>query len=95
MKIMNEERRAVLACIMYRVSVVDRQVIFEQEIPVHGCYTRFAFERPRDINETPGIWYMVHHDASSGAVPASHLVQAIAWCEEHFGKSFEPYKGGL
>lgn len=86
---------AILGCIGYRVTVADRQVIFEEEIPIHGCHTRFAFERPRDINETPGIWYLVHLDTSSERIPASHLAQALDWCGDQFGKNFEPYKGGL
>jgi len=85
----------VLAGIGYNVTVVDCQVIFEEATPIWSCHTHFAFERPREINDSPGIWYFVHLDSSSQRVPASHLVAAHEWCCANLGKSFEPYRGGL
>lgn len=81
---------AVLSGIGYNVTVADRQVIFENS-EVWGCHTQFAFERPPDLNNTPGIWYFVSLDSSSNRVPASHLVKAHEWCCETFGASFTPY----
>lgn len=85
----------VLASIGYDVTVADNQVIFEQSPAVWSTHTVFAFERPTEINNSPGIWYLVHLDSSSQMVPASHIVAAHAWCCEQFGKSFEPYRGAL
>lgn len=86
---------AILSGIGYNVTVIDRQVIFEEAIPIWGAYTRFAFERPIGINDSPGIWYLVHLESSSQSIPASHIAKALEWCSEMFGKSFEAYKGAL
>lgn len=86
---------AVLSCIGYNVTVADRQVIFTEAISISGCHTQFAFERPVEINNSPGIWYLTHLDSSSQRVCASHIVEAHRWCCENFGGSFEPYKGEL
>lgn len=93
---MSEKQQFItLGCIGYIVTVEDRQVIFEERASVFGCHAQFAFERPLEINDTPGIWYLVHLDTSSDRIPASHIVQAHEWCKEQFGASFEPYKGAL
>lgn len=86
---------AILGGIGYKVTVIDNQVIFEEEICIHGHHAVFAFERPHEINKSPGIWWLVHLDTSSDRIPVSHIVAAQAWCNEMFGKSFEPYKGAL
>lgn len=85
----------VLSGIGYTVSVVDRQVIFESAHNIWGHHTKFAFERPIDLNNTGGIWYFVHMDSSTDRVVASHIVEALAYCEREFGASFEPYRGAL
>lgn len=85
----------VLSGIGYNVTVADSQVIFEEAITVWAHKTTFAFERPHEINHSPGIWYLVHLDTTSDRIPVSHLVVAHAWCCETLGKSFEPYKGAL
>lgn len=85
----------VLSGCGYDVTVVDRQVIFTEAIPIFGCSCQFAMERPVDINETPGIWYFCGLWSSSDRVPASHIVQAAAWCDREFGASFQPYSGAL
>lgn len=92
---MSNQQFVVLSGIGYNVTVADRQVIFEEAFCIHGFHTRFAFERPQDINNTPGIWYLVHLDTTSERIPAQHLTQAHKWCEENLGRSFEPYKGAL
>ena len=85
----------VLSCIEYQVTVADGQVIFDESRNLPGSFTRFALERPKDINDSPGIWYLVHLETSSGKIPASHIVEAVEWCSETFGRCFEPYKGAL
>jgi len=79
----------------YSVTVQDNQVIFEEAICVWGSSSCFCLERPIDINNSPGIWWLTHLEESSGRIPASNIVQAVKWCEDNFGKSFEPYKGAL
>lgn len=93
---MSERQQFItLGCIGYIVTVEDGQVIFEERGGVFGCHAQFAFERPKEINDTPGIWYFVHLDTSSGRIPASHISHALQWCKEQFGDSFQPYKGAL
>lgn len=84
-----------LGGIGYQWSVQDRQVIFEERIPLFGCFTTFAFERNNDLNGTGGIWYLVHLESSSERVPANHISKALEWCKERFGDCFEPLKGEL
>lgn len=79
----------LLSCIRHNVTIQDGQIIFEAASGCWSTHTRFAFEKPREINNTPGIWYFVELDSSSGTVPASHIVQAYEWCVKHFGPSFE------
>ena len=86
---------AVLAAIGYNVTIADRQVIFEGSSPIHSTHARFAFERPRGINDSPGIWYLTHLDTSSERIPMSHLIAAHEWCVKNLGASFEPYRGEL
>lgn len=90
-----EPKYVVLSGIGYNVSVVDRQVIFEEANCIYGFMTRFAFERPVDINDTGGIWYLVHLESTTERVPASHIIAALDYCKKEFGASFEPYKGAL
>jgi hypothetical protein len=90
-----EPHFAILGAIGYRVTVADSQVIFDQEGGIYGTHTQFAFERPKDINDSPGIWYFVWIDSSSNRVPARHLTDAVAFLERNFGHSFQPYKGAL
>lgn len=78
----------VLGGIGYRATEQDGQVIFECHGGVWGTHCRFAMEKPREINDTPGIWYLVELDASSGRVPVSHIIKAHEWCCDKFGKSF-------
>jgi len=85
----------VLSGIGYNVSVIDRQVIFDSANDIYGFKTRFAFERPVDINESGGIWYLCSLESTTGRVPASHLVAALDYCKKEFGASFEAYKGAL
>ncbi len=87
--------KATLSCCEYRVSVVDRQVIFTECVSVWSYQTSFTLERPVEINNTGGIWYLVEASLGASPIPISHIVEAVKWCEEHFGKSFEPYKGEL
>jgi hypothetical protein len=89
------QQTTILSGIGYNVTIADSQVIFDEAICIHGHHTQFAFERPHDINESPGIWWLVHLDTSSQRIPSSHIVAAHNWCCEMFGKSFEPYKGAL
>jgi len=86
---------ALLVATEYNVTIIDDQVIFNEAICVYGSHTQFAFERPHEINDSPGIWWLVHLDTSSQRIPSSHIVAAHNWCCEVFGKSFEPYKGAL
>lgn len=86
--------RVVLAATGYFVRYQDGQVIFEEEGPVYSTHTQFAFEKTIEINNTPGIWYFVHLDSSSGRVPASHLVAAMDYCNDFYGKNFEPIPEG-
>ena len=88
-------RFVILSGIGYNVTVADRQVIFEEAMPVYGSHTLFAFERPNDIENSPGIWWLTSLDTNRGRIPACHLAKALEWCEQEFGKSFEPYKGEL
>jgi hypothetical protein len=83
-------QHVTLGAIGYNVTEADSQFIFEEAGPIFGCHTCFAFEKPNDLNDTPGIWWLTHLDASSERVPASHLKAAIQWLETHYGKSFEP-----
>ena len=89
------EHFAILSGIGYKVIVADRQVIFEESPTVCGCFSKFAFERPYDINDSPGIWYLVYLETSSDRIPVSHIAAALVWCGEMFGKSFESYRGAL
>lgn len=86
---------AILSGVGYNVTVIDNQVIFEESHPFWGRSRIFAFERPHEINKSPGIWYLVHLDVSTDKMPVSHIVAAHAWCCEMFGKSFEAYRGAL
>jgi hypothetical protein len=92
---MISKQLVVLSGIGYDVTVQDGQVIFENQFTLGGPVTCFALERLKEINDSPGIWYLTHLEKSYGRIPASHLVCAVKWCEENFGKSFEPYKGEL
>lgn len=88
-------RQAILCGILYRVEVADNQVIFTEEICIHGRHCVFALERPPDLNQSPGIWWLTHLDSTSSRIPASHISKALEYCEREFGASFEPYRGGL
>lgn len=90
-----EAKFTILSGIGYNVYVQDNQVIFNESGPMFGFHRLFAFERPKEINNTPGIWYFVHLDCSSGDIPVSHIVEASKYVNEEFGKSFEPYRGAL
>ena len=79
----------VIGSIGYRVSHQDGQIIFQEATPIHGCHTLFAFEKVKEINNTTGIWYLVHLDSSSERVPAKHIYGAIEYCNDTYGKSFE------
>lgn len=83
----------ILGGILYNVTFADGQVIFDQAITISGHYTQFAFEKPNDINNTAGIWWLVHLEKSSDRIPASHIAEAYQWCCNNYGKSFEPMKG--
>lgn len=85
----------ILSGIGYNVTVLDNQVIFEESHPMWGCFRTFALERPTEINNSPGIWYLTHMESTWGKTPASHISEALRYCQETFGKSFEPYKGDL
>ncbi len=86
----------VLSGIGYFVEVQDLQVIFTESRPVANVtVTQFAFERPRDINDSNGIWYLCWLETSKRGVVASHIEQALSYCRENFGASFENYKGAL
>ena len=88
--------QVVLAAIGYDVTVIDNQVIFQESCPLFGHFRMFTMERPMEINNSPGIWYMTSLDSTYGQkIPLSHLKEAIAWCENRFGKSFEPLRGEL
>jgi len=89
------QRHVILSGIGYRVEVADNQVLFTEEICISGCHCRFALERPPEINNSPGIWWLVHLDSTSGRIPASHIAKALEYCEREFGASFKPYSGGL
>lgn len=89
------QRQTILSGIGYRVDVIDNQVIFTEELCIHGRHCRFAFERPPDINNSPGIWWLVHLDSSSDRIPVSHISKALEYCERQFGASFQPYQDGM
>lgn len=83
------EHSVVLGGIGYNVSVQDGQVIFEQTGGIWGVVTRFAFEKKRDINNTPGIWYMVEFSNTYGRISADDIKLGFEWCCENFGGNFE------
>ena len=85
-----------LSCCGYFVEVQDNQVIFTESRPVSGLtVTQFAFERPRDINDSNGIWYLCWLETRGRGVVASHIEEALQYCRENFGNCFEDYKGEL
>ena len=85
-----------LGCWGYFVEVQDLQVIFTESRPVAEVpITQFAFERPRDINDSNGIWYLCWLETSKRGVVASHIEAALNYCRENFGANFENYKGEL
>lgn len=81
--------RVILSCIAYTVTNQDGQVIFEEYGGVYGHSSSFAFEKPRDINNTPGTWWVVHMEDTCGRIPASHIVAAYEYCCDVYGKNFE------
>lgn len=85
-----------LGCIGYFVKVQDRQVIFTESRPVANTpVTQFAFERPRDIYNSNGIWFLCRLESGNRGIVASHLEGALKYCRENYGDSFEDYKGAL
>lgn len=83
---------AILSGIRYKVKLIDNQVVFT------NCdlfFTELVFERPVNINNTPGIWYMTGWESDNQHIPLSHIVSAQKFLNENFGESFKPYKGGL
>lgn len=84
---------AVLGAIGYDVTIQDGQVVFDEAGGFYGTHTQFAFERPVDIGNSPGIWYFVWMDSSSERVPACHIHMAIDWLEENVAASFKPWIG--
>lgn len=81
--------QVVLGAIGYKVTHQDGQIIFEEAAPFHWAHKVFAFEKIKGINNTAGIWYLVHMDSSSERIPAHHIYGAIEYCEDVYGKSFE------
>lgn len=81
--------QVVIGAIGYKVTHQDGQIIFEVATPIYGCHTIFAFEKTKGINNTAGIWYLVHMDSSSERVPAHHIYGAIEYCEDVYGRCFE------
>lgn len=85
-----------LSCWGYFVDVQDLQVIFTESRPVSGCkVTQFSFDRPRDINNSNGIWYLKSLEAPDKGIPASHIEEALNYCRKQFGASFADYTGEL
>jgi hypothetical protein len=88
-------KEIVLDCIGYFVDVEDRQVIFTLSRPIAFTHNQFTFERPIDINNRGGIWYLSSIESSGRGIVASTIAKALKYCEETFGKDFEDYKGEL
>jgi hypothetical protein len=85
-----------LGGIGYFMEVKDGQVVFTESRPIAGLpVTEFAYERPRDINETPGIWHLTWLEMGTRGCVASHLEQALQYCRAKFGGDFADYKGSL
>ena len=84
-------KEIVLGGCSYFVVTEDGQVIFEESRPVAGGGVMFSFERPREINNSNGIWYFTGLSSVSGRVPASHIEQALEYCRLNYGGNFEPY----
>jgi hypothetical protein len=89
---MKETSYAYFGGIRYKVDIADNQVIFTNR---ELFYTQLSFERPKGINNSPGIWYLTSWESDTGSIPANHIVEALKYCEVNFGKSFEKYKGEL
>ena len=79
----------ILCGIGYRWTFIDGQVIFDETHCMWGHSTSFAFEKPRDINNTPGIWWLAHLESTSERIPAGHIAAAYEFCCETWGKNFE------
>lgn len=80
----------------YYIEVQDLQVIFTEASPVAFCpVTQFALQRPKDINNSNGIWYLCQIETSDRGIPVSHIEDAINYCRENFGANFSDYKGEL
>lgn len=87
-----------LCAILHTVTVQDGQVIFEEKSGFFGCYSRFALERPREMegHGGPGTWKLVDVDNTfDRGVSMRRLMQAFEYAKERFGKDFEPHKNEL
>jgi len=83
----------VLRGIGYEATFADDQVIFTEQIPI-SHRTVFTLERPRALG-APGIWYLTSLDMGIHGMPVGHIIAAVEWCKERFGKSHEPYKAEM
>lgn len=64
--------------IMYRVTEIDGQVIFDEVGGIFGVKTMFCFEW------TGAGWYLVDFEATYHGVCARHLVSAVEWLEKNY-----------
>ena len=89
------KKQILLGACLYDIGVGDKMVFFVEVIPVWGHTTSFHFLRKpilSDGNPAPGIWYF---NSEYQHVPLSHIKEASQYCEENFGKNFEPYPEGF
>ncbi|MDB6080019.1 MAG: hypothetical protein JWO82_3766 [Akkermansiaceae bacterium] len=88
----------ILACVPYFVTIQDGQIMFHNDCGffwMQGAPYSFAFSRdPDPIAGAAGTWDF-HPGNTDSPIAASHILRALAYCEDQFGKSFEPYKRNL
>ena len=79
-------QEAILAGILYRITIHEGMVIFEQAIPMFGCHTRMCFEKPKECG-----WYL-SSSSTWDSVNVNHIIAAHKLLCDVYGDTFEDKK---
>lgn len=79
---------ALLSCIKYRITEHEGMIVFTEDGPMWGCFTRIMFWR------VESCWYMDYDDRFE-KIMVSHVTKAYEIVKHYRGGNFEKRNGPI